>query len=92
MHGGGQPIGWLAEKRAGKMKTCKNLYPRICSFDNLLLAARKAARGKRSKPSTANFLFRLEPELHRIRRDLLAQTYKPGGYTRFTVRDTKLRV
>jgi retron-type reverse transcriptase len=74
------------------MKTRKNLYPRICSFDNLLLAARKAARGKRSKPSTANFLFRLEPELHRIRRDLLAQTYKPGGYTRFTVRDTKPRV
>ena len=74
------------------MKTRKNLYPRICSFDNLLLAARKAARGKRSKPSTANFLFRLEPELHRIRRDLLEQTYKPGGYTRFTVRDTKPRV
>ena len=74
------------------MKTHKNLYSQVCSFDNLLLAARKAAKGKRSKPSTARFLFELAREIPRLQRELLDQTYQPGGYTRFTVRDTKPRV
>ena len=32
-----------------KMKTYKNLYPRLCSYKNLELAFRKASRGKSKK-------------------------------------------
>jgi hypothetical protein len=36
------------------MKTFKHLYPTITSFDNLLLAFRKARRGKRGRPDVAD--------------------------------------
>lgn len=32
------------------MKTYKHLYPQIVSFENLYLAYREAARGKRGQP------------------------------------------
>jgi hypothetical protein len=34
-------------------KTYKNLYDKICSFENLLLAAKKTQKGKRFKENTA---------------------------------------
>ncbi len=37
------------------MKTYKNLYPQICTFENLFLAYRAAARGKRGKAEVAAF-------------------------------------
>jgi hypothetical protein len=37
-------------------KTFKNLYPRICAFENLYLAHRKARRGgKRRRAAVAEF-------------------------------------
>ncbi len=38
-----------------KMKTHKNLYPQIYDFANLMLAWRKARRGKRYTPAAAAF-------------------------------------
>lgn len=35
------------------MKTHKNLYAQICTFENLLLAAHQAAAGKRFRPEDA---------------------------------------
>ena len=32
------------------MRTFRTLYPQVWSFENLLLAWRRAARGKRSRP------------------------------------------
>ena len=32
------------------MKTYKNIFPRICAYDNLYFAWRDAARGKRKSP------------------------------------------
>ena len=74
------------------MKTANNLYPEICSFENLLCAARKAVKGKRSKQAAARFLFYLEPELIGLQREFLEQTYRPGAYTQFTIHDTKKRL
>ena len=45
------------------MKTYKHLYSLITSFDNLHLAFKKAARGKRSRPDVAAFEFDLERNL-----------------------------
>jgi RNA-directed DNA polymerase len=74
------------------MKTYKNLYPQICEFENLFLAFRAAAKGKRGKPEVAAFERELEPNLFRLQEELLAQTYEPGPYTHFPIRDPKPRI
>ncbi len=74
------------------MKTYKNLYPQICAFENLFLAFRAAAKGKRGKPDVAAFERDLEPNLFRLQEELLAQTYRPGPYTHFPIRDPKPRI
>jgi hypothetical protein len=60
------------------MKRAGNLWPQITSFENLLGAARDAARGKRSRPDVASFLLNLEPELLRLKRELEGGEYRPG--------------
>jgi retron-type reverse transcriptase len=74
------------------MKRHGNLFDKIASFENLLLAARKARRGKRFKQSAARFNLNLEKELLRIQRDLLTGAYQPGGYKDFIVYDPKPRL
>lgn len=66
-------------------KTCKNLWPEITSFENLLIAAKKAQKGKRFKDSTALFNLNLEKELFKIRRELQDRTYRPGRYKEFVI-------
>lgn len=73
------------------MKRAKDLYPQVCDFSNLLLAAEKALRGKRRKASPSRFLLGLERELCDLQDELLAQTYTPGPYHEFTVMDPKRR-
>ena len=74
------------------MKTYKNLYPQICIFESLFLAYGAAARGKRGKPGVAAFECELEPNLFRLQEELVAQTYQPGPYTHFRIRDPKHRL
>ncbi|MEN4040867.1 MAG: hypothetical protein ROW39_00875 [Anaerolineaceae bacterium] len=50
------------------MKTFKNLYPQITAFENLYLAFKRAARGKRSKPAVAEFEVNLEENLFVLQR------------------------
>jgi retron-type reverse transcriptase len=73
------------------MKRAGNLWPGIVSFENLLQAAENAARGKRRRPDVARFLMELEPELHRLRQELVTGVYTPGEYKTFTITDPKPR-
>jgi retron-type reverse transcriptase len=73
------------------MKRHKSLYTEICAFENLLLAAAKARRGKRSNAVVARFHHNLEGELFRLQGELLDGSYAPGPYRTFTVVDTKRR-
>jgi len=73
------------------MKRHKNLYARICSFENLLLAAERAARGKRRRAGPARFSLRLEEHLLALQDALLARSYSPGPYREFYVQDGKRR-
>ncbi|MFQ5614608.1 MAG: reverse transcriptase domain-containing protein [Anaerolineae bacterium] len=73
------------------MKTYKNLYPRLCAFDNLFHAFRKARRGKRGRPDVAAFEHNLELELPRLQDELVAETYRPGRYRHFTIYEGKPR-
>lgn len=74
------------------MKTYKNLFDKITSFENLLLASEKAQKGKRLKKSTAVFNFSLEKELIKLQIELLDMTYRHGGYRDFFINDPKRRL
>lgn len=74
------------------MKTWKNLFPAIVAWDNLLLAAGRAQRGKRFKTATARFNLNLEKELLQLERELKSGTYRHGTYCDFIVHDSKKRL
>lgn len=66
-------------------KTYKNLWTELVSFENLLLASKKAQKGKRFKGSTALFNLNLEKELLKIQRQLKEKIYMPGKYKEFVI-------
>lgn len=74
------------------MKRYGNLWPQTTSFENLLIASRKARKGKRFKEETARFELNLEKELLRLQRELTEKTYKHGGYRDFFIYDPKMRL
>ncbi len=74
------------------MKTYGNLFEKIINWDNLLLAAKNASKGKRFEASVAKFNFHLESELLRLQKELRTKTYRPGQYTTFMVYDPKERM
>ncbi|MBF2052020.1 MAG: RNA-directed DNA polymerase [Candidatus Sericytochromatia bacterium] len=73
------------------MKRHANLFVQITTFENLLKAARYAARGKRLKPRAARFLFDLEPELLRLQAALMDESWRPASYRLFKVYQPKPR-
>ena len=73
------------------MKRYGHLFEQIATFDNLLLAAKKALRGKKSKSPVAEFYFHLEPELLRLEEELKTGTYVPCPYRSFMVYEPKPR-
>ncbi|MFA6897717.1 MAG: reverse transcriptase/maturase family protein [Patescibacteria group bacterium] len=74
------------------MKTYKNLYGEICSFENLYSAYLKARKGKRYRNEILEFNYNLEENLLQLRTELINQTYRHGGYREFTVCDSKKRL
>jgi retron-type reverse transcriptase len=74
------------------MKRHNNLFERITSFENLLLASRKAQKGKRFKSSVGSFNLEIEKELLQIQYELRNQVYRPGSYKRFFIYDPKKRL
>lgn len=68
------------------------MYQQICSWNNLLLAYRKASRGKRGKAPAAGFEYRLEDNLVTLSQELREKTYTPGPYTSFYIHDPKKRL
>lgn len=74
------------------MKRVGNLWPDLVSFENLLLAYRKARRGKRTHASVEHFEHHREFELARLQAVLESGTYRPSPYRTFTLYDTKARL
>ena len=74
------------------MKTYKNIFEKIISFENLLIASQKAQKGKRFKDSTACFNLELEKELLRLQNELTRMTYRHGSYQDFFIYDPKRRL
>jgi len=73
------------------MRSFGELFERITSRDNLELAMRLAARGKRDRRPVQRFLGEAEKELVVLQEELRAGTYRPRAYTQFGIRDPKPR-
>jgi retron-type reverse transcriptase len=73
------------------MKRLNHLWPQIITFENLLLAYKKARLGKRRKNAVAQFALALEPALFNLQQQLADGTYLPGEYRLFTIYEGKPR-
>lgn len=73
------------------MKPIDGAWETITSFRNLARAAKHAAKGKGATAGVARFLFRMEPELLRLQRELVAGSYRPGVPFLFEIQDPKPR-
>ena len=74
------------------MKRYGNLFEEIVSFENLVVAAKRAFRGKKNKAQVAQFYFDMENELLCIREELRNKTYRPLPLWIFRIREPKLRI
>lgn len=69
----------------------EDLYFRICSYDNLLLAFKKARKGKTAKAYVLEFERELKHNLLQLRTELLFHAYKPIPLQSFIIHDPKTR-
>lgn len=74
------------------MKRAGFLFDQITSFENLYLASRLACRGKRFRADVSAFHFDLERHLILLQEELCRETYRPGSYSTFWIRDPKRRL
>ncbi len=74
------------------MITHNHLYAEICSFENLLWAARRAEQGKRMQDTIGRFRTKREAELLQLRLELVTQTYAPGPYRETIITRPKRRM
>ncbi len=73
------------------MKRHGNVFEKIVTFENLLVASRNAIRGKKDKRAVASFYFHLENELLSLQSELLTGDYLPRPFIQFEVREPKIR-
>ena len=68
------------------------MYGQLCAWSNLLLAWRKARKGKRGKPPAAHFEEMAADNLLALQAALQNRTYMPGTYSSFRIREPKRRL
>ena len=73
------------------MKRHNNLFPQVIEFSNLIIAANKALKGKKTRMRVAHFYFHWEKELLTLQNEVLEGTYKPNHYFLFEIFDPKKR-
>jgi len=73
------------------MKSWNNLYPSICSLDNLYAAARKARKRKTRREDVERFELHRERYLRQLRSELQSEKWQPSAYRRFQIHDPKTR-
>ena len=73
------------------MKTYNNLYHKIYELNNLILAWKKARKGKTKKDYVIEFEKNLGNNLIQLKFELMSQTYKPKPLVNFIIKDPKTR-
>lgn len=79
------------DDRGPPREPASEAYHRLCSWENLLAAYGKAARGKRGQRAAATFEFQLADQLLGLKRELDDGSYRPGPYVNFTIDEPKRR-
>lgn len=74
------------------MKRHGRLWGQVTNFGNLLLAARKAQKGKRFRENVLLFNAHLEQELLTLQTELESFSYCPGDYHTFHIVEPKKRL
>ena len=73
-------------------KVYRHLYSQVYDWENLMLAWRKARRGKRGQPPAATFEMNLDWNLLALQAELEEKRYQPGGYVTFAIHEPKRRL
>ena len=68
-----------------------NLWPDVCSFNNIMAAFYKARKTKRTRRCVAQSEFGLEAELLQLQHELKSGKYRPRPYDYFRVLEPKTR-
>lgn len=68
-----------------------NLFSKICAYENLNKALKKARKGKTKKLYVIEFEKNLEENLIKLRNELIFHIYKPKPLETFIIRDPKTR-
>ena len=74
------------------MKSYKNLWQQLISFDNLENAYEKAKKGKLGNPKVLEFAQHWKFHICNLLRELRNKTYQPLPLKKFVLRDPKTRV
>ena len=74
------------------MKRIGNLYERICSIENLMLADSIARKGKLKQPGVIEHDKRREENISGLHDALENKTYQTSAYTTFTIYEPKERI
>lgn len=74
------------------MKRYKDLFDKICSMDNLILADKKARKGKKARYGINLFDKHREENLNKLHNDLINGTFKTSEYSVFTIYEPKERL
>ena len=74
------------------MKTYRHLYQTVCSYENLVLAWKKARKGKTLKQYVIDFEKDIKNNLALLRTELLLHAYQPRPLQTFILRDPKTRM
>ena len=74
------------------MKRVGHLFDNLVSWQNLLLAARRARRGKRFRPNVARFEYELEMELLRLREERMIAGVCGGLGRRLAIDASMVRI
>jgi RNA-directed DNA polymerase len=73
------------------MKRFNNLFDKVCSIDNLILADNKARRGKKAKIDVINHIKEQDTNIIKLHFYLISKRFKTSEYTKFTIFDGKER-
>lgn len=74
------------------MKRTRITLAELASFDNLALAAWKAARGKRQRPEVRRFFEHFDASIAGLAADILSGAAPSGEYRSFLIHDPKKRL
>ncbi len=87
----GYAFGIALAPKTNAMKCYKQIYGEIISFENLILAWKKARKGKTTKKYVIEFEKELFYNLLALHYELKFEAYKPKPLQAFVIRDPKTR-